>query len=113
MRLSKLRASGQPNSQMSEMERSLTERASTHDELAQLAAKVAGLEAIFASPAAPPLAPPLAPTPPPPPPEPEPLAEPKKVAPPAPTEWEPLWRLKEGREILLQGFHWDSCKHDW
>jgi hypothetical protein len=24
-----------------------------------------------------------------------------------------LWRHEHGREVLLQGFHWDSCKHDW
>merc|ERR1719375_1879276 len=26
---------------------------------------------------------------------------------------EPLWRLEQGREILLQGFNWESSKQDW
>ena len=32
-----------------------------------------------------------------------------RVAPPA----EPLWRLDQGEEIMLQGFNWESSKQDW
>ncbi|KAK3276583.1 alpha-amylase [Cymbomonas tetramitiformis] len=87
-------------------------------DLERLGDKVAALEAALAAPPAtkPKFQPEFQP-PPPPDPQPEPEPEPEPELQPRPQmprrEGGHLWRLEEGREVLLQGFHWDSCKHDW
>ena len=40
---------------------------------------------------------------------PELLPAPERLQP----EKKPLWRLEAGEEVLLQGFHWESCNNDW